>query len=79
MGFGTPFMVCLATMQQAFNPCISIRLLLYRVDDVGGPKCAGLTPLMDAARSGHMRICRLLVEKGASMTMQDDNVCCSSI
>ena len=53
------------------------RLLLDNqacIDDPGGRKCDGVTPLMDAASNGHEDVVRLLVEKGADLAMKDVKV-----
>ena len=44
------------------------------VNDPGGVHCGGVTPLIDAASSGHMEIVQLLVERGADIFQKDSKV-----
>lgn len=55
-----------------------VALLLDRganINDPGGPLCEGVTPLHDALACGNLRVARLLVERGASVTMRNSKVC----
>lgn len=44
------------------------------VNDKGGLGCEGVTPLHDAAASGHLEIIDLLLDRGASPLSRTDNV-----
>ena len=44
------------------------------VNDAGGIHCGGVSPLIDAASSGHMDIVQLLVQRGADVFHKDDQV-----
>ena len=44
------------------------------VNDSGGVHCGGVTPLIDAASSGHMEIVQLLVQRGADVFQKDSRV-----
>ena len=44
------------------------------VNDPGGVHCGGVTPLIDAASSGHVEIVRLLVQSGANVFQKDAKV-----
>lgn len=44
------------------------------VNDCGGIHCGGISPLMDAASSGHMDIVQLLVLRGADIFHKDIKV-----
>ena len=44
------------------------------MNDPGGPRCDGVTPLMDAAGNGHVDVVQLLVERGADPRMKDIHV-----
>lgn len=55
-----------------------VALLLERganVNDPGGSFCKGTTPLHDALTCGHFKVARLLVERGASVTLRNSEVC----
>lgn len=45
------------------------------INDPGGPLCEGVTPLHDALSCGNFKVARLLVERGASVTVQNSKVC----
>ena len=45
------------------------------VNDPGGDHCGGVSPLIDAASSGHMDIVQLLVQRGADIFHKDAQVC----
>jgi len=45
-----------------------------RIDDRGGDKCGGITPLHDACSCGNLPVVELLVEKGANLHARDDQV-----
>lgn len=54
-----------------------VALLLERganVNDAGGPLCEGVTPLHDALACGNFKVGRLLVERGASVTLRNSKV-----
>ena len=54
-----------------------VALLLERganINDPGGPLCEGVTPLHDALACGNLRVARLLVERGASVTLRNSKV-----
>ena len=44
------------------------------INDPGGIHCGGVTPLIDAANSGHMDIVQLLVQRGADLFHKDTKV-----
>lgn len=44
------------------------------MNDCGGIHCGGISPLMDAASSGHMDIVQLLVLRGADIFHKDIKV-----
>ncbi len=44
------------------------------IDDRGGPKCDGITPLLDAACNGHLEMINLLLNKGASPFARSNQV-----
>ena len=44
------------------------------VNDPGGAHCGGVSPLIDAASSGHMDIVQLLVQRGADVFLKDTKV-----
>lgn len=44
------------------------------VNDPGGPLCEGMTPLHDAVACGSLKVARLLVERGASVTLLNSKV-----
>lgn len=46
------------------------------INDPGGPLCDKVTPLHDALACGNLNVARLLVEKGASVTLKNSRVCC---
>lgn len=55
-----------------------VAVLLERganVNDPGGPLCEGVTPLHDALACGNFKVARLLVERGASVTVRNSKVC----
>ena len=63
---------------KSFLPPDIVRCLLdagAAVNDQGGPKCNGVTPLIDAATNGHVAIVRMLVEIGADIGRRDSYVC----
>uniref|UniRef100_A0A3P9Q8L8 Tonsoku-like protein n=1 Tax=Poecilia reticulata TaxID=8081 RepID=A0A3P9Q8L8_POERE len=41
------------------------------INDPGGPLCEGVTPLHDALACGNFKVARLLVERGASVTIRN--------
>ncbi|KAH9504314.1 hypothetical protein Btru_064609 [Bulinus truncatus] len=43
------------------------------INDRGGERCGGVTPLIDAANCGNLDIVRLLVERGANLMAKDDD------
>lgn len=45
------------------------------VNDPGGPLCEGVTPLHDAIACGNLEVTRLLVERGACVTLRNSKVC----
>lgn len=45
------------------------------VNDPGGPLCEGVTPLHDAVACGNLEVTRLLVERGACVTLRNSKVC----
>ena len=44
------------------------------VNDPGGERCEGVTPLIDSANNGHLEIVRLLVQRGADVFQKDARV-----
>ena len=44
------------------------------VNESGGTHCGGVSPLIDAASSGHMDIVQLLVQRGADVFHRDAKV-----
>lgn len=46
------------------------------INDPGGPLCEGVTPLHDALACGNLKVARLLVERGAAVTLRSSKVCC---
>lgn len=55
-----------------------VAVLLERganVNDPGGPLCEGVTPLHDALACGNFQVAKLLVERGASVTLRNSKVC----
>ena len=44
------------------------------VDDPGGERCGGVTPLMDSANNGHLDVVKLLVQRGANVLQKDAKV-----
>ncbi len=55
-----------------------VAVLLERganINDPGGPLCEGMTPLHDALACGNFKVARLLVERGASVTLRNSKVC----
>lgn len=44
------------------------------VDDPGGDRCGGVTPLMDSANNGHLDVVKLLVQRGANVLQKDAKV-----
>lgn len=62
----------------SFSHADIVALLLEHganVNDPGGPLCEGVTPLHDALACGSLRVGRLLVERGASVTQRNSKVC----
>lgn len=54
-----------------------VAVLLERganINDPGGPLCEGVTPLHDALACGNLKVARLLVELGASVTLRNSKV-----
>ena len=54
-----------------------VALLLDRgasINDPGGPLCEGVTPLLDALACGNLAVARLLIERGASVTLRNKQV-----
>lgn len=54
-----------------------VAVLLERganINDPGGPLCEGVTPLHDALACGNLKVARLLVERGASVTLRNSKV-----
>lgn len=49
------------------------------ISDPGGPLCEGVTPLHDALACGNFKVARLLVERGASVTLRNSKVCVRGI
>ena len=45
------------------------------MNDPGGIHCGGVSPLIDAASSGHTDIVQLLVLRGANLLHKDSKVC----
>lgn len=44
------------------------------INDRGGDRCGGVTPLIDAANCGNLDVVRLLVDRGANLMAKDDDV-----
>ena len=44
------------------------------INDRGGEKCGGLTPLIDAAGNGNFDVIKVLVKRGANLLAKDDQV-----
>lgn len=54
-----------------------VTLLLERganVNDPGGRACDGVTPLHDTLNCGHFNVARLLIQRGASVTVRNGKV-----
>lgn len=54
-----------------------VAVLLERganINHPGGPLCEGVTPLHDALTCGHFQVARLLIERGASVTICNSKV-----
>lgn len=65
-------------MPLSLFPSDIVALLLERganINDPGGPLCEGVTPLHDSLSCGHFKVARLLVERGASVTLRNSKVC----
>uniref|UniRef100_A0A2C9JSZ2 Tonsoku-like protein n=1 Tax=Biomphalaria glabrata TaxID=6526 RepID=A0A2C9JSZ2_BIOGL len=43
------------------------------INDRGGDRCGGVTPLIDAANCGNLDVVRLLVDRGANLMAKDDD------
>lgn len=59
------------------HPTDIVRFLLDHgaaVDDPGGQGCEGITPLHDALNCGHFEVAKLLIERGASVTLRTRKV-----
>lgn len=45
------------------------------INDRGGSRCGGVTPLHDAASCGHLDVMELLLDRGASVVSRTNEVC----
>lgn len=64
------------------RPTEIVRFLLDHgasMDDPGGQGCEGITPLHDALNCGHFEVAELLIERGASVTLQTRKVSLVSV
>lgn len=69
---------CVHVVPVLFFPPDVVAVLLDRganINDPGGPLCEGVTPLHDALTCGNFKVARLLVERGASVTIRNAKVC----